>query len=300
MTNLALFALMSLIWGFTWAAVKIGLADLPPVFLAAVRYLAAAAIMLVAVSGVLAVLSGTRWKRVLLTGALINTATYAFLYWGMQSVPSGLSGVINLSIIPVVLFLGAVATGEEVPHWRHAGALVLGLIGLATLFAPRIASQASGDALGIAAVVVGTLTFCAGSILSRPLLDESSPLAVTGAQAIVGAFLLSAISFLLEPIGSATIRALAKPSALASLAFLVIFGTIVGFAIFLRLMRDWGAARASLYGLVSPVVALFVGWLLFSEWVGWIEIMGSVLLLSAAAISLLGAAGGKAPGRAKG
>lgn len=286
MINLGLFALLSVIWGLTWAAVKIGLGDVQPIFLAAVRYVVVAIMLVASVKGITSVLTGERWRRVLASAILVNCATYILLYWGMQFVPSGLSGVINLSIIPVALFVFAVVRGEEEWSVEHVAALVVGLGGLAALFAPRIAVQAGGDFAGVAAIVLGTLAFCAGSIASKPLLKEASPLAVTGAQAVVAAVVLPPVSYALEPIDASTWLALTQPPALASVAFLVFAGTIAGYAIYLRLIDDWGAPRAGLYGLVSPVVALIFGFALFDERIGMLEIFGAMLLLAGSALAL--------------
>lgn len=290
MSNLALFALMSLIWGATWAAVKIGLGSVPPLTLAAARFILVAAILAAMVGGGTRLALGPHWPRVLTSGALINVATYGLLFWGMQSVPSGLSGMINLSLIPVLLFLLAVMTGEERIGWRHGGALLLGVAGLAALFAPRMASQGEAELLGIAAIIAGTVTYCLGSLVSKPLLRQEAPLAVTGAQALVSAALLIPLAWIIEGMDGARLAALAQPAALGSLAYLVLAGSILAYTIYLRLMRDWGMSRAGLYAFVSPVVALIIGAAAFGESIGAMEIGGTLLLLGAAGLSLGGQA----------
>lgn len=288
MNNLALFALMSLIWGATWAAVKIGLGGVPPLTLAAARFILVAAILTAAIGGAARLAFGPRSPRVLASGALINVATYGLLFWGMQSVPSGLSGLINLSLMPVLLFLLAVMTGEERIGWRHGGALLLGVAGLATLFAPRMASQGEAELLGTAAIVAGTVTYCLGSMASKPLPREAPPLTVAAAQAIVSAAMLAPLAWIIEGMYGARLAALAQPAALGSLAYLVLAGSILAYAIYLRLIRDWGMSRAGLYAFVSPVVALVIGALAFGESIGTMKIAGTILLLCAAGLSLRG------------
>ena len=122
---------MSLIWGLTWAAIKLRLEVLPPLLLAAVRYLLAAVILLAfSVEDVEAAFAEGRTLRTFASALLINTSTYGLLFWGMQSVPSGLSGLVNLALIPVFLFALAALTGEERPTWRHALAIAIGCAGL--------------------------------------------------------------------------------------------------------------------------------------------------------------------------
>ncbi|PAX06307.1 DMT family transporter [Sphingomonas lenta] len=285
--NLAYFATMSLIWGLTWAAIKFGLTDLPPLLLAASRYLLTAALLVVTARGAGAAFADGRSGRTITSALLVNTGTYGLLFWGMQHVPSGLSGLVNLALIPVMLFALAALTGEERPTWRHAVALAIGLAGLVGLFWTRLGEGSGGSGLGLAAIVAGTACYCLGSVVARPLVGPVKPLALTLVQAAIGGATLLALSLAFEPITAATLSKLITPTALGSLLFLSLLGTIVAYTIYLVLMREWGTVRAGLYAFVSPIVALAAGALLFGERIGWAEIGGTLLLLVAAGVALL-------------
>jgi drug/metabolite transporter (DMT)-like permease len=285
--NAGAFALMAVIWGGTWAAVKVGVTAVPPIFFAFLRYALVAAILAVTVRGVAALPDRKRLGRIIVTGLLINTGTYALLFWGMQFIPSGVSGLVNLSLIPVGLFSLSILFGDERPSWLHGAALVLGIAGLALLFSNKASLSGNAAELqGAAAIVVGTFCYCLGTMLSRPLLETLAPMQIAGAQATVGAAGLLAASVMLEPVSMETLRAVVSPAPLTGLIFLVLLGTIVAYAIYLRLVRDWGASKAGLYAFVSPVVALAVGWLLFGEAVTWREIAGAAILLIAAGLAM--------------
>jgi drug/metabolite transporter (DMT)-like permease len=282
-----LFAIMSLIWGATWAAVKVGVTAVPPIFFAAMRYILVGALLLLFVRNVGGLFGRGFAGRAALTGALVNVGTYALLFWGMQFVGSGVSGLINLALVPVGLFGLSVLVGDEQPRWRHALALALGVGGLAVLFSGKTSFAASGAELwGAAAIVLATFCYCLGSVLSRPLLTAFAPLQVTAAQAVVGAAGLVVLSAALEPLSIGTLRALASPAPLGGLVFLVVFGTVAAYSIYLRLVREWGAPRAGLYAFVSPIVALALGSLLFGEPVGWREVAGAATMLVAAALAM--------------
>jgi drug/metabolite transporter (DMT)-like permease len=282
-----LFLVMSLIWGATWIATKAGLAAVPPFFFGAARYILVSVVMVFVVRDLRAVFGSRRALRIILSGTLVVATTYAFIYWGMQYVASGVSGVVNMSMNPVCLFGLAILLGQERPSWRHALALVLGVGGLVLLFSGKTTLTGSTMELwGAAALVAGSLCYCLGSVLSRPLLDQLTPLQLTAAQALVGAVGLSALSLAAEPISSATFAALLTPAPLAGLFFLVLGGTFVAYVIFLRLMRDWGASRAGLYSFVSPVVALVLGAIVFGEPLTWREMTGAAIMLMAAWIAV--------------
>ena len=281
-----LFLVMSLIWGATWIATKAGLAAVPPFFFGAARYILVSAVMLFVVRDLPSVFRG-RALRLIVSGTLVVAGTYAFIYWGMQYVASGVSGVVNMSMNPVCLFGLAILLGQERPTWRHALALVLGIGGLMLLFSGKATLSGSAMELwGAAALVAGSLCYCLGSVLSRPLLDQLTPLQLTAAQALVGAAGLSVLSLVVEPVSRATFSALLTPAPLAGLLFLVLGGTFVAYVIFLRLMRDWGASRAGLYSFVSPVVALILGALVFGEPLTWREMTGAAIMLLAAWIAV--------------
>ena len=110
--NVALFLLMSLIWGTTWIAIKAGVSQVPPLFFAGARFLLVAAILGATVKGVSKAFARTRLSRVIVTGLLVNVATYGLIFWGMRSVPSGVSGLTNLSFVAIGLFGFAILFGQ--------------------------------------------------------------------------------------------------------------------------------------------------------------------------------------------
>jgi drug/metabolite transporter (DMT)-like permease len=282
-----LFLLMSLIWGVTWIATKAGLSAVPPLFFGAARYILVCAVLVVAVGNLRATFGGGRALRIILTGTLVIVGTYGLLYWGMLFVPSGIAGVVNMSMNPVCLFAFAILLGQEQPTWRHALALLLGFAGVLVLFSNKASfTGAPYELLGAAAVVAAAPVYCLGAVLNKPLLRTVKPLDLTTAQSVVGAVGLTVLSLALEPVSPATLLALASPEPLAGLLFLVIAGTFIAYTIFLHLTRDWGAPRAGLYSFVSPVVALVLGTLVYGEPLTWREILGGAMTLLAAAIAV--------------
>src|SRR3954469_4535213 len=279
---------MSLIWGVTWAATKAGVLVVPPLFFGAMRYLLVSAVLMLMVGKLRATFGGGRAWRLVITALLAVIATYGLLYWGMVFVPSGVAGVVNMSMNPVFFFALAILFGQEQPTWRHFGALALGIVGLFLLFSSKASfGETALELWGAAAVVLASLAYCLGSVLARPLLKDVKPLELTAAQAIVSAVGLSVLSLALEPVSLDTFRALLAPAPLAGLLFVVIGGTFVAQTIFLRLLHDWGAPRAGLYSFVSPVVALILGALVFSEPLTWREMTGAAIMLLAAGIAVV-------------
>lgn len=162
---------MCAIWGLTWIAIRAGVEILPPFFFAACRFLAAGPILLA-----MAVLAGRRlavpghWFRLLWTAMLTNTLCYAAAFWGMRFVPSGFSAVISEALTPVAVFVVALLARQEVFSRTRFAAVVLGVAGLLVMFEGRSSIDPSPEALaGTLAIVIGTLSFCIGSVFTRPL-----------------------------------------------------------------------------------------------------------------------------------
>lgn len=283
-----LFAAMCLIWGLTWIAMKIGVTAMPPVMFAALRFVAAGILLLgwQAAKGGRFVVRRSDWLRLMAASLLIITFCYGPLFWGIARVASGLAATVNLALVPVGLFLLGLAYGEERFSRRQVAALTVGLVGLALLFAPKIAADARAELAGIVAVIIGTFAYCWGSILSRPLLRRYPSGLLAGLNTFIGGVALVIWSVLAEPDAPGSLAALRDPAVLGAWLFLVAFGSLAGFTIYLRLLRDWGAARVGMYAFVTPVVAVIAGAAFFGERFGPFELAGMAVLLIATWLAL--------------
>jgi drug/metabolite transporter (DMT)-like permease len=290
--NAALFVVMCLVWGLTWLPVKVGAMHVPPVFLAAARFLIAGLLMLLWAGRDMPKVPRGAWPRLVGTAVLLNTANYALLFWGTAHAPTGLAAIVNFATIPIYTLLASRAI-EGVPiDRRKIVAIALGTVGLGFLFATRALggiSAAAGEPmemLGLAAVAGGTLFYCVGAVLSRPIAGTMPTLTLAGWQTLIGGIGLAGVSLVLEPVGLAEIRALASWPVLPALLFLIVCGSLMGFTIYMRLLRDWGAFRAGLYAFVSPAIAVAAGVAALGEPFGWSEAAGAFLMFAAAAIAL--------------
>jgi drug/metabolite transporter (DMT)-like permease len=289
--NAGLFLIMCLVWGLTWWPVKVGIAHVPPIFLAAARFVLAGAAMLAWAGRDATAVPRAARPRLLATALLVNTGNYALLFWGVARAPTGLAAIVNFATIPVFSLLASRWLEGTPIARRQIAAIVLGTLGLALLFATRAmgahgAPAGRAELWGLAAIALGTLLYCVGAVLSRPIATTMPVLALAGWQTLVGGIGLSALSLALEPIEPGHFRALATWPTLPALAFLVVAGSLAGFTIYMRLLRDWGAFRAGLYAFVSPVIAVAVGVLALSERFDAPEGVGAVLMFAAAAIAL--------------
>lgn len=289
MANLVAFFVMSLIWGLTWLPVKVITASVPPVFVGAVRFVLAGTLFLVWAIAVRAPLTTRRPRRLAAAVLLISAGCHGPMFWGVQHAPTGLAAVVNLSLMPIFTMIVGVAAREETVDARRAVAMALGIAGLGLLFWPRLGLASVDDrtvVAGLIAVVVGTLSYATGGVVSRPLLREM-PTVSLSAWTLVGGLAMLPLSFLLEGFEPRRFIDIFTWPAVGGLGFIVLFGSLVAFTIYLRLVRDWGLFGAALYSFVSPVIAVLVGLGFLGERVGPFEIAGMAVMLTATAVALV-------------
>ncbi len=287
MSPLVIFLIISLIWGLTWIAIKIGIEATPPFFFAAVRFIAAGGLLL-ALAGRRVDWRGLRqhWRVLLIVSMLLGTFSYGPTFWGMQNTASGVAAVVNMSMTPLTLFvIGAALAAESFERRKLVGVLI-GIVGLVMLFWPELRSDSRTEAWSLAALLTGTFVYCLGSVLSGRWLAGLDTLSLSGSVMLIGGIGLAVLSAVFEPVSAATWHALLEPAPLFSLVFLTLGGSIIAFTLYLHLLRIWGPTRAGLYAFVSPVVALVTGALALGERIDPLQALGACVLIGAAAFTV--------------
>lgn len=293
-----LFALMCLIWGATWLAMKFGVASVPAIFFGGTRFVVAGAVLLLFawLRGEIRRLGRHELGRLVLVQLLMVVLTYASLFWAIRHIPSGLTAVLDLALMPVSLLGFGIALGEEEWTLSRAAALGFGFAGLAVLFGPQV--MMPDDLLGLlaaAAIVVSAVVYSLGSVIARPLTKATSSVFMSGLTLLPGGLVLTLGALAFEPGALAAARFNWDLTAWLGWVFLVVFGSLVAFTAYLRLIAVWGPARAGSYAYVSPVIAVVLGVLVLGETVGLRDGLGMALLLAAAFCSLRASASNPQP-----
>ena len=286
----ALFALMCVIWGTNWLALKAGAMAVPPAFFSGTRWTAAGLILLV-----FGWLRGQRlWigrrlaRRMLIVAFLMVAFNAVVLLYGLRFVSSGLAAVISSALTPVSLLGFSVLMQQERFSRRQAGATALGIFGILLLFGPKaIAGQLDTlELLGAAGVLSSTLAYSAGSVLARPLMRSLPPVQMAASTNFIGGLMLLAFSFAFEPGVWAAASGHWGWAAWAGWLFLLIPGSLGGTIIYFWLVRDWGASRTGTYSFICPVIAVALGMLVYGERVSLADAAGITLMLLAAVLAL--------------
>ncbi|WP_245292900.1 DMT family transporter [Pararhizobium arenae] len=288
--------MLCIIWGSTWIASKAGIEAVPPLLFAATRFIAAGLLLLVYgwMRGEATSVNIEDGMRFIAASILMITLCYGPLFWGMQYIDTGTAAVLEMSLTPIALLCFALLLREERIDIRRILAILLGVCGLVVLFWPSLpdGNGSKPDAFpgaslwGGLAVASAAFTYGYGSVLARPLLRSYPAVFVAGITTLVGGIALMIAALIVEPGAVAAASGNWGISAWTAWFFLVIFGSLVGYTTYMRLLRDIGASRAGSYAFVSPVIAVVLGALFFSEQVTVSDVIGIIVMLTGAYLAM--------------
>jgi drug/metabolite transporter (DMT)-like permease len=279
----AMFALLCLIWGSTWLVIKVGYGGLGPFNIAALRFLLASAVMAVLVPVLRASWPRGReeWTVVLVVGAFLFAADYGLIYWAEQWLDSGLTAVL-FAVLPILTAVAAhvYLPGEPLTARRITGAFVA-FIGVALLFRDSMRFDAA-LVWPMAAIVASAACAAIASVFAKRHGAGLHPAALNAPAMMVGALLLTAAS-LAAGDGFTLPR---DATGWWAVAYLAVLGSVVTFLIFFRLLKTWEVTTMSYIAIITPVIALGLGWLLRGERITSWMMGGGVLVLAGVALAV--------------
>jgi drug/metabolite transporter (DMT)-like permease len=274
------FAIIYFVWGSTFLAIRVGVREVPPFLLAAMRFLIAG-IVLYGWAVARGEGSPTRrqWMSASLLALLIFVLDYGLLFWAEQRVPSGIAAVM-LAIIPV--FMAA----SEIIFLRTrkftlslAFALSVGIGGVGVLMSHSLdLGGAPIDRKGAVALIVAAMSWSVSSALTRKLPLPPSKVMSSGAQMFVGGVLLATTAAALGEFRGFRPQVVSLGAWLA-LLYLIVAGSIIGFTAYVWLIHHESPTKVGTYAYVNPVVAVLLGYFLGGEALDRRTILGTLLVL---------------------
>ena len=260
--NPALYALICLIWGSTWLAIKIGLAGVPPFLSAGIRFMLSTLLM-----GAVLILRRRGWRLwltrdeqicVLSVGVLVFWLDYAAVYWAEMHISSGLTAVLFSTMPLTTSLLSAYWTRTETLNGRKLIGIVVGIFGAVLLFWPH---ERLGvyQMLGMFAVLGASSCAAINLVMMKKYGRNADTFLVNFYGMALGSACLLAMSGALENWSTLTW----SRSNVLSIVYLSVFGSVVAFSAYYYLLKRMDATILSLTTLIIPIVALALGrWLL--------------------------------------
>ena len=278
--TLLAFAIIYFVWGSTYLAVRVGVREVPPLILAAMRFSVAG---LVLFGWMLA--RGERapsireWRSASILGMVIFLFDYGLLFWAEQRVPSGIAAVM-LATIPVFMALSEIIfLRTQRLTIRLALALLIGLGGVGVLMSRALnLGDAPIDKWGAVALIFASISWSIASVLARKLPLPSSKVMSSGAQMLTGGILLTVAAGAFGEFRNFHPGAVSREVWFA-LLYLIVAGSIIGFTAYVWLIHHESPTKVGTYAYVNPIVAVLVGYFLGGEGLSARTILGSVFIL---------------------
>jgi drug/metabolite transporter (DMT)-like permease len=278
--TLLAFAIIYFVWGSTFLAIRVGVREVPPFLLAAMRFLAAG----LALYGWMLARgerspTARQWASAFLLAFLIFVCDYGLLFWAEQRVPSGPAAVM-MATIPVFMALSEIVfLNTQRLTVRLALALLIGIAGVAVLVSRSLnLGGAPIDSTGAIALLIGSMSWSVASALTRILPLPSAKAMSSGAQMLAGGVLLTLAAVALGEHRGFNPAAVSLKAWLA-LLYLIIPGSIIGFTAYTWLIHHESPTKVGTYAYVNPVVAVVIGYFLGGETIGPRTIIGTLFVL---------------------
>jgi len=289
---IAAFAAVYIFWGSTYLAIKYTIETLPPFLMAGSRF-AFAGIILFIWARFTKDYETPRlmhWKTAAVVGTFLLLGGNGAVVLAAQYIPSSLTALLVATEPLWIVLLSWLWLGTGRPNWRVGLGLLIGFAGVYLLIAGKPAGVDAaggyGRWFGIAAVMVGALSWATGSIYGLRSPTPKSSMLTAGMQMLAGSVSLFAVGLIRGEYAEFDPSAVSSNSIFA-LIYLIIFGSLIGFTAYSWLLKNAQPAMVSTYAYVNPVIAVILGWSIAGEsmtaqmLIGAFVIVASVALITA-------------------
>jgi drug/metabolite transporter (DMT)-like permease len=286
-----------IVWGSTYLAIRFVVETMPPFLAAGFRFLIA--------GGVLYAFSRLRgekapirleWRSAAIVGLFLLVGGNGGVMWAEQRVASGIAALMIASVPLWIALLDTIRPGGRRPDRWVALSVLAGFVGIIILIGPSqmIGSEDQVDLVGVGVLLFAAFSWAVGSLYNRGARLPDSPLLATGMQMLAGSLGLILLGSVVGEWSQMDVTTFSTNS-LLGFVYLVIFGSWVGFASYIWLLRVAPTTLVSTYAYVNPLVAIMLGSLLAGEVLTPRVLLAALFILgSVVVITLTQPAGSKA------
>lgn len=258
-------ALVCFFWGTTWIAAKEAVRDnrIHPLYMSAIRQLLGGlCFVLFFISRGQLWPKGKEWGPILVLAVLNFILSNGLSTWGLKYISSGLGAIMG-AIFPLwIVIIGLFTASNRMPVKAVVG-MMLGFIGVCIIFYEHLYDFANpAFRIGIFLSIAATWSWAFGTLYTKKNAANFNPYFSLGLQMIISSvflFIFSIATGIADPLTSIPWQSW------ASIGYLVVFGSIVSFIAYLYALQKLPTEQVSIYAYINPVVAVLLGWLIFSE-----------------------------------
>jgi len=272
------YLILCLIWGSTWIAIRFGLESLTPMFSAGVRFSLASIIIfaLMKIKNTPLQTDKVSIRLYLLMGFFSFVIPFGLVYWAQQFVPSGMAAVL-FAVYPfwVVIFSYIRMPSEFIGFYKIFGT-ILGFTGIVVIFSDSFAGDITNYLIGMFAVVLSGTMQAWIAVSIKKFGNHLNSLSMNFIPMVIAGISMLVIAFLVEDL--TTIRI--DENAVLSILYLAFFGSVITFTTFYWLIKRINLVILSLIAFITPIVALILGYFIYSEVLSTRHFVGAAMVLT--------------------
>ncbi|HEY6565700.1 MAG TPA: EamA family transporter, partial [Pirellulaceae bacterium] len=278
------FATVYLVWGSTYLAIRFCVETIPPLLVGGIRFLLAGSMLY----GLTRYFGASRptfrqWRSATLIGGLLLVGGNGLVCWAEQSVPSGMTSLIVATMPLWMVSLDVIFFRAARPTRSVLGGLSLGLVGVAILLGRDKLLGHPVDPWGAVGLLSACCCWAWGSLLARKADLPASPFVTSALEMLTAGGMLLLLAVPSGDWSRLNWDSVTEKS-LWSLAYLIVFGSMLALSAYAWLLKNCDAALVSTYAYVNPIVAVTLGATIGREPLSPRIGLGALLILMAIAL----------------
>jgi drug/metabolite transporter (DMT)-like permease len=266
------------IWGSTWLFIKLGLADLPPITFAGIRFVIACTILfsLIRIRRIPLPHARADWILLATSGILSFGLNYGLVFWGEQYITSGLAALLQATLPAFGLVFAHFHLPAERLTWTKIGGVVLGVFGVGVVFSNQLAVSGRQALAGCVALILSAMFAAYSNVLVKRFGKHLNPAVLSAGQMLFGLVLLLAVGI---PLEGNPLKFHWTGMAVVAMFYLAIVGSVIAFLLYYWLVLNMDVTKSMMIALVTPVVAVILGMIVLNEEFGWRTLAGGAMII---------------------
>ena len=271
-------ATIYLVWGSTYLAMRVGVMEgsgFSPFSFGAVRLLIAGPVILLIcyLMKKRIRITASEFKSLAITGVLLWLTGHGFILWGEQYIESGYTALI-LAASPVFVLIMESFLDKKMPNIYLSLFILIGFIGTGILVMHKSKGGLNSNSLAIFMIVIGMISWASAALYQQRGKLKMPSLAMSGYQQLFGGIGFLIVSLILkEPFPHPV------ASSWFALVYLIIFGSIIAFTVYLKALSTIPISVIMTYSYVNPVIAVILGYFILNEQISSSTLVGGMIIV---------------------
>jgi drug/metabolite transporter (DMT)-like permease len=279
------YLILCFVWGSTWLAIKMSLESFPPFISAGLRFIIASITIftLMRFRGLELQTDKEALRLYFMMGFFSFVIPFGLVYWAEQFVDSGLASVL-FAVYPffVAIFSYFMIPNEKIGLVRIIG-MLLGFLGIVIIFHDSFSFTINDYIIGMFAIVLSAAMQAFMAVTIKKHGKYLNPLTMNLVPMLIAGITMTLVGMFIENISSIRIT----ERGLIAVLYLAVIGSVVTFTSFYWLLKKVSVIIMSLIAFITPLVAIFLGWILYSETLSEKHMVGTAFVLAGVLIANL-------------